>query len=715
MADKVTITIDSIVRNGQSQTLTIKGWALEEKNRIAPVITAKSPSNAKVEITQFYRMDVNILFDLPNETNVGFEIKITPNGSKGNVSLQFEANGCCSDYVVSLNKRYPIELGTETPTQLKLSKVYKGLSYLKRNGLMSAIKRYKLEKFIAGDEYRAWITQNETWTKEELEKQVQLLAEKPLISIIIPVYNVETRWLVKCIESVKNQVYTNWELCICDDASTNQEIKKVLQNYAQKDPRIKNRYREVNGHISVASNDALQLATGDFVALLDNDDELSMDALLEVVKVINAYPKVDFIYSDEDKINENDNRFEPAFKPDWSPDLLLGTNYVSHLSVYRRTLLTEIGGFRQGVEGAQDYDLALRVTEKIPDSHIKHIPKVLYHWRTLPGSTALAASQKTYADDAGLKVLKDMLKRRKIKGSVAQGVASGFYQITYDVLNEELVSIIIPTRNGYEDVKTCVDSIIEKTAYSNYEIIIADNDSDDPKMDELYSTYQAKLHHRFIVDEIDIPFNYSRINNIAAEKANGKYLLFLNNDTQVIAPDWLTRMVSYGQFERIGCVGAKLYYPDKTIQHAGVVMGLGDVAGHGHHYFPEGDLGYYGRLYLDVDYLAVTAACVLVKKADFIAVNGFDEEFTVAFNDVDLCLKIYELGRYNVWVHQAELYHFESKSRGYEDTPEKLVRFDGEKKLLQKKWRKYIDADPFYSPNLTRGTGNFTVKVKSID
>lgn len=713
MTNKVTITIDSILRNGQDKTITVKGWAFDQENKIAPVITVKSSPNSEVEITQFYRMDVNILFDLPNEMNVGFEIKIKPKSSSGKVIIQFAANEVVTDYVVKLSKKYSIELGTETPTQLKISKIRKGLGYLKRNGVKNALNRYKLEKFINGDEYRAWITQNENWRLDELEAEINQFNVQPLISIIMPVYNVESKWLSKCIESVQKQLYKNWELCICDDASTNTEVKKTLERFASNDDRIKVVYRQANGHISAASNDALKLATGEFIALLDNDDELAINALSEVVKVINQNPEVDFIYSDEDKINEDGNRFEPAFKPDWSPDLLMGTNYISHLSVYRRSVLVDLGGFRTGVEGSQDYDVVLRFTEQIPEQNIKHIPKVLYHWRTLPGSTASSASEKTYADDVGVKVLKDTLQRRGIKGTVSKGIAPGFYAVAYDVISEELVSIIIPTRNGYEDVKTCVDSIIDKTTYSNYEIIIADNDSDDPKMDELYSSYQEKLGERFVVDEIDIPFNYSRINNIAASKAKGKYLLFLNNDTQVISPDWMTRMVSYGQFDRVGCVGAKLYYPDRTIQHAGVIMGLGDVAGHGHHYFPDKDLGYFGRLYLDVDYLAVTAACVLVKKADFELVGGFDEEFTIAFNDVDLCMKIYELGRYNVWAHQAELYHFESKSRGYENTPEKMTRFDGEKKLLQKKWRKYIDNDPFYSPNLTRGTGNFTIRIDS--
>ncbi|MGC6768402.1 glycosyltransferase family 2 protein [Enterococcus sp. LJL51] len=713
MDKNLTVTVDSIVRNGQDNTVTVKGWAFDESCKETPKITVQNEINAEVTISQFYRMDVNVLFDLPNEMNVGFEFVVKPKSPSGRVVFNFKTANAATSYTVNLKKKYPVEKGTETPLQLKLGKVRKGLGYLKRNGISSTIRRYKLEKFINGDEYRAWMTQNETETIRDWEKALASLTDQPLVSIIMPVYNVEPKWLVRCIESVQNQVYRNIELCICDDASTNPEIKKIIESFSEKDPRIKAVFRSENGHISVASNDALNLATGEFVALLDNDDELSVNAIFEIVKEINNQPDVDLIYSDEDKIDQEGARFEPHFKPEWSPDLLMGTNYISHLSVFRTKILKEIGGFREGVEGAQDYDLVLRFTEIIPESHIKHIPKVLYHWRVLPGSTALSQKEKDYASDGGLKALRDALSRRKLNGTIQPGIAPGFYDVAYEVIDEELVSIIIPTRNGYDDVKTCVDSIIEKTTYPNYEIVIADNESDDPKMDELYKGYKNKLGERFIVEEIDIPFNYSKINNIAAANSNGKYVLFLNNDTQVIAEDWMTRMVSYAQFDRVGCVGAKLYYPDKTIQHAGVIMGLGNVAGHGHHYFPNGDIGYFGQLYLDVDYLAVTAACVLLKKADFEAVGGFDEEFTVAFNDVDLCMKVYELGRYNVWAHQAELYHFESKSRGYETTPEKLQRFEGEKKLLQKKWQTYIDHDPFYSPHLTRGTGNFTIRIEA--
>lgn len=560
-------------------------------------------------------------------------------------------------------------------------------------------------------DYAEWISRHEKPDLKEQRKEAQGFAYRPLISILMPVYNVEIKWLEKCIDSVLDQTYDHWELCISDDASTDPAIRKCLESYQAKDDRIKVVFRKENGHISLATNSALEIAEGEFIALLDNDDELPPFALYEVAKVLNVHPELDVIYSDEDKIDADGNRFDPHFKADWSPDTLMGNNYISHLGVYRTSIVKELGGFRKGYEGSQDYDLVLRVTEQIPADHIYHIDRVLYHWRTIPGSTASNGEAKSYIYDSGVKALTDALSRRNIKGSVRPGRISGFYEIAYDVLQEDLVSVIIPTKNGYEDLKTCVDSIIEKTSYSNYEIIIADNGSTDPKMQELFAEYKHQLKDRFIVELIDIPFNYSRINNLAAEKANGKYFLFLNNDTEVIEPDWMTVMVSYAQFDRIGCVGAKLFYPDDTTQHAGVLLGIGGVAGHALNNYDRTHCGYFGRLVIDVNYLAVTAACMMVKAADFNAVNGFDETLEVAFNDVDLCLKVYELGRYNVYAHQAELYHFESKSRGYEDTPEKQRRFAGEIKKMQDKWPAYIAHDPFYNDNLTKeGIGDFSLR-----
>lgn len=587
----------------------------------------------------------------------------------------------------------------------------KGINYARTHGVKKAIRRVKLELKPGSIDYAEWISRHEKPDLKEQRKEAQGFAYRPLISILMPVYNVEIKWLEKCIDSVLDQTYDHWELCISDDASTDPAIRKCLESYQAKDDRIKVVFRKENGHISLATNSALEIAEGEFIALLDNDDELPPFALYEVAKVLNVHPELDVIYSDEDKIDADGNRFDPHFKADWSPDTLMGNNYISHLGVYRTSIVKELGGFRKGYEGSQDYDLVLRVTEQIPADHIYHIDRVLYHWRTIPGSTASNGEAKSYIYDSGVKALTDALSRRNIKGSVRPGRISGFYEIAYDVLQEDLVSVIIPTKNGYEDLKTCVDSIIEKTSYSNYEIIIADNGSTDPKMQELFAEYKHQLKDRFIVELIDIPFNYSRINNLAAEKANGKYFLFLNNDTEVIEPDWMTVMVSYAQFDRIGCVGAKLFYPDDTTQHAGVLLGIGGVAGHALNNYDRTHCGYFGRLVIDVNYLAVTAACMMVKAADFNAVNGFDETLEVAFNDVDLCLKVYELGRYNVYAHQAELYHFESKSRGYEDTPEKQRRFAGEIKKMQDKWPSYIAHDPFYNDNLTKeGIGDFSLR-----
>ncbi|MBX8934325.1 glycosyltransferase family 2 protein, partial [Enterobacter sp. K62_1] len=599
----------------------------------------------------------------------------------------------------------------ESSWERKKRLLKKGINYARTHGVKKAIRRVKLELKPGSIDYAEWISRHEKPDLKEQRKEAQGFAYRPLISILMPVYNVEIKWLEKCIDSVLDQTYDHWELCISDDASTDPAIRKCLESYQAKDDRIKVVFRKENGHISLATNSALEIAEGEFIALLDNDDELPPFALYEVAKVLNVHPELDVIYSDEDKIDADGNRFDPHFKADWSPDTLIGNNYISHLGVYRTSIVKELGGFRKGYEGSQDYDLVLRVTEQIPADHIYHIDRVLYHWRTIPGSTASNGEAKSYIYDSGVKALTDALSRRNIKGSVRPGRISGFYEIAYDVLQEDLVSVIIPTKNGYEDLKTCVDSIIEKTSYSNYEIIIADNGSTDPKMQELFAEYKHQLKDRFIVELIDIPFNYSRINNLAAEKANGKYFLFLNNDTEVIEPDWMTVMVSYAQFDRIGCVGAKLFYPDDTTQHAGVLLGIGGVAGHALNNYDRTHCGYFGRLVIDVNYLAVTAACMMVKAADFNAVNGFDETLEVAFNDVDLCLKVYELGRYNVYAHQAELYHFESKSRGYEDTPEKQRRFAGEIKKMQDKWPAYIAHDPFYNDNLTKeGIGDFSLR-----
>ena len=712
MAKNEQVCIDQCRYHPKTKQMEIKGWALDLDSKAVPTIEIHSENVITDKIEWYPRSDVAAAHKTSASLAVGFNITIEAANPSVPLTLDFVFGDHIQSKTFTPNEEIMKEPKQPSQIHAIYGKARRGLGYLKRNGIKGTLRRIKLEQSKQSDEtYQTWIAENENWNLESIKSEIAAFNYQPVISILMPVYNVEEKWLAKCIESVQNQFYPNWELCMADDHSTDASVRPLLEKYAALDSRIKIVFRSENGHISKATNSALEIATGEFVALLDNDDELAPIALYEVAKRLNQNSDLDLIYSDEDKIDMDGKRFDPAFKPDWSPDLLLGTNYISHLGVYRRSIMEKIGGFRVGYEGSQDYDLVLRFTEQIIPERIAHIPQVLYYWRILPSSTAADQSTKSYAFDAGLKAVQDAIQRRGIQATVNHAAGNGLYDVDYKVLSEDLVSIIIPTRNGYDDVKRCIDSIIEKTTYPNYEIVMADNGSDQPEMQDLYANYQKQLGDRFVVESIDIPFNYSRINNLAAKVAKGKYLLFLNNDTEVITPEWMTKMVSFAQFDRIGCVGAKLYYPNNTIQHAGVILGMGGAAGHGHHTFPRGDFGYFGKLEINVDYLAVTAACLMIRAKDFAELNGFDEELTVAFNDVDLCLREYEKGHNNVWLHGAELYHFESQSRGYENTPEKQARFEKETKYMEDTWTKYIENDPYYNPNLTRVGGDFSVRV----
>lgn len=703
------VVIDSVARNFKENILEIKGWAFDLKTKKVPEMSVFSSLDiVEKKIKMEYRGDVNCVYNIPPEVECGFIIiaKIE-NIRKGKLVVKFEDSKIIK---LDLNRKFchPKEVGN--PNQGIYIFFQKGYKYLKRNGVKNTLKKIKLHLQNNDQKYIEWIEKNEQMNPEIIKDEINEFSLRPCISIIMPTYNVDSRWLIKCIESLKAQYYPVWELCVADDASTNTDVKKVLESYKLQDQRIKVVYRSHNGHISEASNTALTLATGEFIGLLDNDDELSPNALYEIVKKINEFPEVDLIYSDEDKIDKKGKRKNPYFKSDWAPDSLMSANYICHFCVLRKTIVTEVGGFRKGYEGAQDYDLILRVTEKT--NRIAHIPKVLYHWRMLESSTAAKANSKNYAFEAGKKALESALERRKISGIVENGTNPGLYDVKYDIAGEPLVSIIIPTRDGADDVRKCVSSIFEKTSYKNFEIILADNGSQKEETFELFTEFKEAYPFQFRVVRIDIPFNYAQINNMAVKEAKGKYLLFLNNDTEVITQEWMSRMLSFAQLDHVGAVGAKLYYPDDTIQHAGVVLGMGGAAGHIHYFFPKGDNGYFGKLVSTVNYLAVTGACLMLKRKDFEIVGGFDEKFTVAYNDVDLCIKLYDqLGRYNVWAYDAELYHFESKSRGYEDSPEKKKRFTEEINMLREKWLKYIQHDPFYNPNLTKQHADFSINL----
>jgi glycosyltransferase involved in cell wall biosynthesis len=553
---------------------------------------------------------------------------------------------------------------------------------------------------VIDNPYQQWISKNEAIYFRELADSLESFVQQPLISIVVPVYNPDKQLLIDCIESVIHQSYPNWQLCLADDKSPLPHVREVLEAYQATDKRIKAVFRPQNGHISAASNSALTVVTGEWTALLDHDDLLHEHALYHVVKAINETPDVEFIYSDEDKIDEQGTRIDPHFKSDWNLDLLYSQNYVSHLGIYKTDIIKKIGGFRLGYEGSQDYDLLLRYSREIEQANIIHIPKVLYHWRIVEGSTALASGEKSYTTDAGIKALQDHFNALNKAVTVEQGAGANMYKVNWHIAKEPLVSLIIPTYNGYDITKQAIDSILQKTTYSNYEILLVDNNSDDPIALEYFE--ELDQHDKVSVLRYPYPFNYSAINNFAAKQAKGQIIGLVNNDVEVISPEWLTEMVSHAQRDDVGCVGAMLYYPNETIQHAGVILGIGGVAGHSHKYFGRGHHGYMSRLELIQNLSAVTAACLLVKRSVFEQVNGLNEQnLAVAFNDVDFCLKVKKVGYRNLWTPYSELYHHESISRGDEDNPEKKARFDAEVDYMEKRWGNNLKQDPFYSLNLT--------------
>lgn len=559
------------------------------------------------------------------------------------------------------------------------------------------------------NDYSGWIRRYDTLTDKDREKiktRINQLRKLPLISVVMPVYNPPLNMLEDAIRSVQGQLYPNWELCIADDASTDAGVLELLQCYTDNDSRIKVVFREKNGHISAASNSALDMVKGEYIALLDNDDLLREHALFWVADAIVNNPDAGLIYSDEDKIDPSGRCYDPYFKPDWNPDLLLSHNMICHLGVYRTDLVRKLGGFREGYEGAQDYDLALRCTEQLALQQIVHIPRVLYHWRSHPGSTAQAGGEKNYALLAGARALNDHFTRVQVSAK-AELLDFGMYRARYTMpVLAPLVSLIIPTRNGLNLIRQCIERILAKTTYKNYEILIVDNNSDDPKVLNYFDSLAKNDRIRILRDER--PFNYSALNNAAVRQARGEYLGLINNDIEVISPEWLEEMMGLAIQPGVGAVGARLWYPNDTLQHGGVITGLGGVAGHSHKHLKRGAPGYFYRAQLTQTLSVVTAACLVIKKNIFQEVGGLDEiNLKVAFNDVDFCLRVREAGYRNVWTPYAELYHHESATRGVEDTSERQLRFRDEVLYMKKRWGELMN-DPAYSPNLTLDREDFS-------
>jgi GT2 family glycosyltransferase len=565
--------------------------------------------------------------------------------------------------------------------------------------------------------YRRWTRLYDRLSADDLKairEASARLAYRPLISVLMPVYNTDERWLRRAIDSVRDQLYTNWELCIADDASTKPEVGRMLRRFQSLDPRIKVVFRAQNGHISAASNSALELVAGEFIALLDHDDVLPAHALEAVVHELNRHPDADIVYSDEDRIDESGRRYDPYFKPDFSHELFLGQNFISHFGVYRTEAVRRVGGFREGLEGSQDYDLALRVVEQSEPRKVRHIPHVLYHWRAIRGSVALGTGEKAYAHDAARRAVEDHLARTGV-AAACQPADNAVYQrrVRYPLPEPHPhVTIIIPTRDRVEMLSRCVDSVIQRSTYEPFDILIVDNGSTETKTCEYFeqlrllrvesgfSRIGPRPDARVTIRRIDEPFNFSRLNNQAARVARGDVLCFLNNDTEVISADWLEEMVSLASRDGVGAVGAMLYYPNDTVQHAGVVLGLGGVASHAHRGLARRSPASFGRAALTQARSAVTAACMVVRKQVFEQAGGFDEALAVAYNDVDLCLRIGALGLRNLWTPFAELYHHESVSRG-DDVAMQRPGFFVESKMMHERWGDLLQADPYFNLNLS--------------
>lgn len=585
--------------------------------------------------------------------------------------------------------------------------IKKAIKHIKKNGLHGLKDRILSSVSGQGKPYSVWYGENKV-TEETLSGQRDTSFEwQPKISIIVPTYKTPEIFLREMIDSVRNQSYGKWELCIADGSGGDALVERILQEYAEADNRIKYTLLRENLGISGNTNAALALVTGDYVGLFDHDDVLTPDALFEVTKALQEC-KYDILYTDEDKMTGNGKEFnDPNFKPDFSIDLFRSHNYITHFFVVKTEIINRIGGFRSEFDGSQDYDLMFRCIEV--SEQIKHIPKVLYHWRIHMNSVAGDPSSKMYAYEAGKHAIEEHLKRVGIEATVEHVGLWGMYHVKYATPGEPKISIIIPNKDHIDDLKKCMTSIQKKSVYSNYEFIIIENNSIEEKTFEYYKALETSYPEVKVV-YWDGEFNYSAINNFGVRSATGEYLLFLNNDTEMINETALSEMLGICMRPEVGAVGAKLYYEDDTIQHAGIVIGFANYAGHVHIGVKREDCGYMVRARINCNYSAVTAACLMTKKALFEQVGGFDEQFVVACNDVDYCLKIRKEEKLIVYNAFSEWYHYESKSRGYEDTPEKLQRFEKEVEKFQQKWPEILaEGDPYYNPNFAITQAPFTL------
>ncbi len=589
--------------------------------------------------------------------------------------------------------------------------VFRSCRYIRKNGMKSFCNMV-IHKTMHVEQkaYQRWFDEHKPTAKELEEQRNKEFALQPQISIIVPVFRTPIPYLDAMIGSVQAQTYSNWQLCLANGSPEDTDLVAALKEHAKKDPRIAVNNLEDNLGIAGNTNAALALAEGEYIALLDHDDILAPNALYEFVFALNRNPKLDMFYSDEDKIEETGiKHFEPHFKPDFNLDLFRTNNYICHFFMVKKSIVDSFGGFQPGYDGAQDYDFILRCSEK--SQGIYHVPKVLYHWRCHINSTASNPESKSYAYDAGCRALQAHYDRQGLDITAHRGVNFGWYTSEYHLSEHPLVTVMIPNKDHVDELKRCIDSIYEKTTYDNFEVLIIENNSTQEETFAYYNKLEVE-HANLQVVYYEGGFNYAAINNFGFQYAKGEYVLLLNNDVEVISENIFEHMLGFAMRKDVGIVGAKLYYDDDTIQHAGVVVGINGVAAHAFSGVPRGELGYMCRASVCQNYSAVTGACMMVKSELYRQLNGLDaENFAVAFNDIDFCLRAIEKGYLVVFDAEVELYHAESKSRGFEDTPEKLARFSGEIDNFLRRWQDFVaQGDPCYNPNFDQRSAHYVVE-----
>ena len=713
-------TIDRMVESVSEDDgmISISGWGVSQvRKKIKVSVSDENDQPIESIIKTINRKDVSLnFFGDDSRKSCGFKVNFQ--GEEGKQYYLILRDGkTLSKYTVSLQKIRQVKVESHSTASkitwkrirnvVTVGRVKKGFHFLITYGPRKCYKKAK-SLFAREDiDYSLWFENHRASEKELGLQRKKVFKYQPKISIIVPAYKTPENFLREMLASVQTQTYTNWELCIGDGSMDDDSVSRILTEYKEKDPRIKFVKLEENMGISGNTNAALELATGDYISLLDHDDLLADSALYEITEVLNADPSVDVLYTDEDKVTMDlKKHFDPHCKSDFNLDLLRSNNYICHFFVVKKEIVDKVGKFRSEFDGSQDYDFILRCTEAA--KNIKHLPRILYHWRCHENSTAANPESKMYCFTAGQKAIQAHLNRCGVEGTVEFTDHLGFYRVKYPVKGEPLVSILIPNKDQRDTLAKCINSVLEKTVYKNYEIIIIENNSAEQETFEYYANLAANDKVKIIYWKNE--FNYSAINNFGVHHSSGDYLLLLNNDVEVINGDWLSEMLGHCQRKDVGIVGAKLFYPDHTIQHAGIIMGLGGVAGHAYFGADRDEVGYFARAILQQDLSAVTAACLMVKRTVYEEVGGLEETLKVAFNDVDFCLKVREKGYLVVFTPYAQLYHYESKSRGKENTVEKIQRFENEIKYMEQKWSEYIEDDPYYNPNLSLKKWDYSLK-----